>query len=215
MHRTLKMNFISLSKSFEILSKYFSTKNFNLSGIEIFFQEKKRERGKHAILLIFIRFETRVKKIDTIFPNDISHDRPNFNPSFIKNQNVGEQKRKGQKSGNGREEKVVVVKIHRRNTRQPTSLPSKEGFNRWDLIRLLLFNLHAGARCNELSSRWKRLVVVRSPTFPYRERKIGRHAQRRNKFDRASDELNGGGVDKTAWLDEDAKSWKTKAVMSR
>lgn len=28
-----------------------------------------------------------------------------------------------------------------------------------------------------------------------------RHAQRRNKFDRAGDELNGGGVDKTAWLD--------------
>lgn len=122
------MNFISLSKSFEILSKYFSTKNFNLSGIEIFFQEKKRERGKHAILLIFIRFETRVKKIDTIFPNDISHDRPNFNPSFIKNQNVGEQKREGQKSGNGREEKVVVVKIHRRNTRQPTSFsPFEKG----------------------------------------------------------------------------------------
>lgn len=100
------MNFISLSKSFEILSKYFSTKNFNLSGIEIFFQEKKRERGKHAILLIFIRFETRVKKIDTIFPNDISHDRPNFNPSFIKNQNVGEQKREGQKSGNAEKKKL-------------------------------------------------------------------------------------------------------------
>lgn len=47
MHRTLKINFISLSKSFEILSKYFWTKNFNLYR-DLFPKERERKGGEET-----------------------------------------------------------------------------------------------------------------------------------------------------------------------
>lgn len=151
MHRTLKINFISLSKSFEILSKYFWTKNFNLYR-DLFPKERERKGGEETRDSInFHSFRNSSKKIDTIFPNDISsNDRPKFNLFFQKSK-WEEEKRSNAVSGSLRR----------------TSLPS---MRRRDLIRRL-FNLHAGARCNELSSQWKRdkkpMVVRPPPEFPF------------------------------------------------
>lgn len=72
---------------FRKVSKYYQNisqlKNSNLSEIQIFFQEREREReGGKTRHSIFIRFQTRLKKIVTTFPNGISYDRSNFNLLF-------------------------------------------------------------------------------------------------------------------------------------
>lgn len=122
MHRTLKINFISLSKSFEILSKYFWTKNFNLYR-DLFPKERERKGGEETRDSInFHSFRNSSKKIDTVFPNDISsNDRPKFNLFFQKSK-WEEEKRSN----------AVIAETRVSGSLRRTSLPSKKRFNRWE-----------------------------------------------------------------------------------